>query len=471
MADRPPNILLLMSDQHRADAMGCAGNPAVQTPTLDRLAVEGVRFERAYCQGPLCMPARASFLTERYVRDHGVSDNNRELDGSVPTFLHALQQVGYRTVCFGKMHLSVIPGMSDVRERGNQMRAFGFDDLHETAGKGASARTRSEFTDDLEAQGLFERYRAHHAGFRGRPAWAAVPFDLPLEAYLDCWLGRRVARWIDEYDREAPFFAWIGFPGPHSPWDAPTSFVERYARLTAAPDGTTRPDPLDSEPYVRFLNPRLRDSDSDTLTAERIAAVRRAYYGNVTLIDEQIGVILAALERRGMLDNTWIVYTADHGEMLGEHGLLHKRVFYEPSVRVPLVIRPPAGQAGAVERRVVRHIDVPATLRVAAGAEVVPGGVGRVLSGDLAPCAISENLGFAMVATDRWKLVVHEESGTPVALFDLECDPLENRNRVADPDTEPVRAELMAGELGALLSRPAVTRPDARPAGRGGHGD
>jgi arylsulfatase A-like enzyme len=205
------------------------------------------------------------------------------------------------------------------------------------------------------------------------------------------------------------------------------------------------------------------------LTDERLAAVRRAYYGNVTLIDEAVGSIMAALERRGMLDDTWIVYTADHGEMLGDHSLLHKRVFYEPSVRVPLIIRPPGGRLGVVEGSIVEHVDVPATLRAVAGAGDVAGSAGRsLLGGGTRSTALSENLGFAMVVTDRWKLVVHEESRAPVALFDLKNDPSENGNLVSDPHTLTVRDELMASAMGKLLNRPAAARPDARPRGRGG---
>jgi arylsulfatase len=472
VTQQQPNLVLLMGDQHRADALGGSGTAEVETPHLDRLAGEGVRFDRAYCQGPLCMPARASFLTERYVRDHGVSDNNRQLAPDVTTFLQPLQSAGYHTACFGKMHLYIYPGVTDVRQCADRMHAFGFTELHETGGKGASVRLASEFTDYLEERGLRESYAAHFAAMRGGPAWAVHPYTLPLDTYPDYWLGQRVARWIEEYDRDQPFFLWAGFPGPHHPWDVPSAYADRYAHLTPPARATAPPEPSSSEPYTRFLGPRLRGSDSDTLTDERLLAVRRAYYGNVTLIDEAVGAVVAALAGRGLLDNTWVVYTADHGEMLGDHSLLHKRVFYEPSVRVPLIVRPPGGRTGTVERRIVQHIDIPATLRVIAGAVAPPGSAGRSLfEGQPRSTAFSENLGFTMAVTERWKLVVHGESRAPVALFDLANDPDENRNLVADTATAGALAELMSGEVAAHLSRPATLLPDARPEGRRGYDD
>jgi arylsulfatase len=471
MPDRP-NILVLMSDQHRADAMGCSGNPDVSTPNLDRLAAEGTSFRRAYCQGPLCAPSRVSFLTERYVRDHGVMDNNREVDESMPTFLHSLQRAGYHTACFGKMHLYVQAGIRDVKPQLPRMQQLGFDESHETGGKGASVRMRSEFTEWLEANELFESYRQHFVGMRGQPAWATIPFPLPLEAYPDYWMGGQVARWIETYNRESPFMMWVGFPGPHSPWDAPADWVDRYAATSPRTGSTARPQESASEAYNRFIGPRLRDSDSDTLTPERADAVRRAYLANVSLIDESIGLVIAALERRGELENTVIVYTTDHGEMLGDHGLLAKRVFYEPSVRVPLIIRAPSVASGVVREDIVQMVDIPATLRDFAGGEPVTDGVGRsLLDGPARQVAYSENLGFAMAVTDRWKVVAHEETGEAVALFDLWTDPLEDRNVVAEPSLRSILDALMANEMAELLSRPATLRPDARPEGRGGHDD
>jgi len=471
MGPRAPNILLIMSDQHRPDALGRV-TPVVQSPHLDRLAREGIRFARAYCQGPVCMPARASFVSERYVRDHGAEDNSRALDPRVfPTFIQRLQDAGYHTGCIGKTHLYVQNrATGDTRAHEGVMRALGFDDLLETPGKNAAVIVGSAYNDQLRARGLLDEYRTATASRRvggasklgievkeRRPAWSTDPFPFPSDVYLDTWIGRRAVEWIENYADERPFFQWIGFAGPHAPWDAPREYVERYQDMEISLGSTRRPELPRSGPLRRFLENQLSKSESDTLTDDHIRAVRRAYYANVTAIDEQIGAILDALERRGMLEDTWIVYTADHGEMLGDHGLLAKTVFYEPSVGVPLIIRPPGGMTGRVVEGIVEHLDVPATLRELAGAGPIPGSEGRSLRGHFggeegngtgtAPStrdvAHSENFGFGAFIMARAKLVVWEETLEPVQLFDLESDPDEDRNLLDDPAYAAMREQLM----------------------------
>ncbi|MGH2587978.1 MAG: sulfatase family protein, partial [Dehalococcoidia bacterium] len=358
-----PNILLIMSDQHRADAIGAAGHPVVQTPHLDRLAGDGVRFDRTYCQGPLCMPARASFLTERYVRDHGVSDNTFQLDpGPLPTFVGALRDAGYHTAAIGKLHLYTHGGAGDTRDHLARLHEFGFQEAHELVGKMASRRVGSPYHDYLKEKGLYERY----VEWAAQPVrlWEPLPWTLGVASYQDTWVGRETVRWLEQYDRAEPFFLQVGFPGPHSPWDAPPEYVERYHDVQIPLGSTRPPERPPTGPLRAFLDMwyPIR-SVPDGMPDASIIACRRAYYAAITLIDEQIGAIVAALDARRMLDNTWVVYTTDHGEMMGDHRMYEKVVFYEPSVRVPLIIRPPGGTTGHVEPGIVEHIDVPATLR------------------------------------------------------------------------------------------------------------
>src|SRR5262249_25822511 len=148
----------------------------------------------------------------------------------------------------------------------------------------------------------------------------------------DTWIGRHAVEWLERYGGDRPFFHWVGFVGPHPPWDAPTEYVVRYENVEMPLGSRLRPDVPASGPLRDFLIDAMAKSESDQVTEERIRALRRSYYANVTAIDDQIGAILSMLERRGMLENTWIVYTTDHGEMLGDHGLIGKGVFYEPSV-------------------------------------------------------------------------------------------------------------------------------------------
>ncbi|AYY11819.1 DUF4976 domain-containing protein [Actinobacteria bacterium YIM 96077] len=480
MSDRP-NIVWLFSDQHRADVLGAAGHPVVRTPHLDRLAEEGVLFDDAYCQAPLCVPARVSLLTERYVRDHGAFDNDCEPRSDLPTLPQAIRNVGYDTVAVGKMHLFPTPG--DLDEGLGRMRELGFTEVYEEIGKLSSGLVRTGYTDYLAAHGYLETYRefmrersplirmgrADDPDYEGKPTWVVDPCPLPPEHYLDAYVGRQAARWIDSRSESDPFFLWVGFPGPHDPWDAPDQYVEKYRDDEIPLDSTKRPEVPGSGPLSTLLNTFLDYSSSDTLTDQRIREVRRHYYANVTVIDDAIGEIVAALERQGLDENTWIVYSADHGEMLGTHGLLNKMVFYDPAVRVPLVVRPPGGASSG--RRVsglVEHVDLSATLRAIAGADEIPDGAGRsfrdVFSGsDVAgrDHVISENHGFAMFRTNRYKLVIYERDLQPVQLFDLHMDPIEDHDLVDDPAYQEVVADLMNDHVRPFLAtQPARPGPD-----------
>jgi choline-sulfatase len=481
---KSPNILLVMADQHRADVMGCAGDASAQTPTLDRLAVEGVRFTQVHCQGPLCMPARASLATERYVRDHGVYTNWAEIPSNAPTYMHALREAGYHTTLLGKAHLyrDETHEARHVEELAPRLRALGFAEVHESGDK-FSVSMSNPYLDELQKQGVLDPYKQYIAdrSYQGEnetgrgatkrvPMWQATPSPLPASAYIDFWHGELAARWIEQYDRDEPFFAFVGFPGPHDPWDAPSEAVARYDGVDMSmPRSTRRPDLEATGAYGRLLGAFLNLADSDTMTDDAIRGMRRAYSANVTVIDDAIARIIAALEARGFLDNTWIVYTSDHGEMAGDHGLMSKCVMYDGAVKVPLIVRPPRGvevYAGSTVEALVEHVDVAATVRDVAGAADLPQSDGRSLLpylGDGASpanrqVAISENWGFAAFVTDRYKLVVEEDAAAPCQLFDRHDDPNEDENLVADPQCASTVEKLMSE-----LVRPFLATPAARP--------
>lgn len=467
----PPNIVLLFSDQHRADVLGAAGHPIVQTPNLDRLAGEGALFEDAYCQAPVCAPSRVSLLTERYVRDHGAFENDVDARRDLPTMVQAIRDVGYDTVAIGKMHFFLhYPDVNDGLER---MSELGFTQVHEEVGKLSAGFVRTGYTDYLAQHGLLETYQQFVAernplwrlsdhedfGREGKPTWVVDPIPLPPEHYVDTYVGRRAAEWIESRTTDAPFFLWVGFPGPHDPWDAPDEYVEQYRGLDIPLDSTRRPDVPEEGPLRPFLESFLAYSSSDTLTDDRIREVRRHYFANVTAVDDAIGRIMAALERRGLADDTWIVYTTDHGEMLGTHGLLNKMVFYDPAVKVPLLVRPPGGSDARRLGGLVELVDLSATLRVIALAGEVPESAGRsfhgVFSGsDLSSRdrVVSENYGFGMWRTSRHKLVVYERDQLPVQLFDLHEDPDEDRNLVNEPAYAAVIEELMERHVRPFLA-------------------
>jgi choline-sulfatase len=356
---------------------------------------------------------------------------------------------------------------------------YGFDEVHETVGKLANLVHQNPYTDYLESAGLLEAYRRHvgaraYGGLRNRgearerlPMWDASPIGLPLDGYVDAWHGRRVVKWIDDYARDKPFFLFVGFPGPHDPWDAPREAVAAYDDVEIPlPGSTARPRAPEKGVYGAFLRAFLGFSSTDTLTDDRIRAARRAYYADVSIIDSAVGDILDALARKGELDNTWVVYTTDHGEMMGEHGMLAKMVFYRPAVRIPLIVRPPGGCAPRVVDARVEQFDLSATCNDIAGAPPVPGSEARsllpVIRGEAdaptRPASISENWGFGLFETDRYKLVVWEDTVEPVALFDVLEDPLEDRDVIDDPAHKSVVEELMEMHV-----RPFFETPPQRP--------
>ncbi len=356
--------------------------------------------------------------------------------------------------------------------------ALGFAEVHETGDK-FSGETANRYTDHLYERGLLDTYRQHIAdrSYQGEhesglnatkrvPMWDATPLSLPLDAYIDTWHGREAVRWIEQYDRTKPFFLFVGFPGPHDPWDAPQAAVDRYDGVEVSmPRSTRRPTLEGTGRYEALLRSFLWLSDTETMTGDAIRGMRRAYSADVSVIDEAVGWMLAALDARGLLDDTWVIYTSDHGEMGGSHGLMSKCVLYEPAVRVPLIARPPCGGEARVVDTLVEHVDVPATVREIAHAPALPGSEGRsllgYLRGDESPArsvSISENWGFASFETERYKIIVDEDACAPCQLFDLHEDRDEDHDRLADPECEHVVDELMESYV-----RPFFTVAPARP--------
>ena len=475
-----PNIVVLMADQHRADMMGCAGDSGVLTPNLDRLASEGTRFSRVSCQGPLCMPARASFMSERYVRDHGVYTNWAEIPEDSPTYTWALRDAGYHTALIGKAHLyrDELHQVGHIDDLAPRLKSLGFTDVRETGDKFAGA-TPNRYTDSLLRRGLLDAYKQHIAdrAYQGEnesgrnatkrvPMWDATPMPVPLDAYIDAWHGSEAVRWIEEYDRTEPFFLFVGFPGPHDPWDAPQAAVDWYDGVEISMPRTTRRPTLDGTGrYRALLESFLWLSDTETMTTDSTRGMRRAYSADVSVIDDAVGRIVGALAKTDRLDDTWVLYTSDHGEMGGNHGMMSKCVLYEPAVRVPLIVRPPGGISVRVEDALVEHMDVPATIRAIASAPAVAQSEGRSLLGylngappDARTLSVSENWGFAAFQTEQYKLVVDEDACAPCQLFDVVADPDEDIDLIADPSMREVVDELMDTHV-----RPFLATPPARP--------
>ncbi len=469
MTDRQPNLLFIYADQHRADVLGCAGNDIVMTPHLDRLATEGVRFDQTWTESPICQPARASLLTGRYPNNHGVLGNFAgDCQPEWDTFPRRLQQASYTTASIGKTHFSawpmaVAPGTPAPTDE--WIGSFGFDHVVEEFDKYVHLfDVETPYMRFLREHDALEPYQeVVQANFRGGDRhWNGVTSPLPQELDLTCFLADQAQQWLDRRPNDVPWFLQLSFVQPHVPLMGDPVWGDHYAKT--AIERTARSEPISTtDEWATHLNGLRNHSHSELLTDEFVLAGARQYYAMVSLIDQRIGDLLAQLEKKGQLDNTWIVYSADHGEMLGDHGLMAKMNFYRSSVRVPLIVRPPGGTNGRVETEPVQAFDVAATLLDAGTATALDGAPSRSLvtlvtggGGTTRRHAVSmirmrPRLPTWQAITDgQWRATFNADTGEVSELFDLVADPDEVTNRASDPSAgdESVRLRgLLASTL------------------------
>lgn len=445
---RKPNVVVLLSDQHRPDLMSCAGSSLVPTPNLDRLATGGIRFRHAYCPYPVCAPSRMSLLTGQYPHSHGVLDNTMRLDWRRRTVAHAFREQGYLTALIGKMHF--LDGQShgfDYRLGFNDWLMYLGPKVRHFANEIASYPGYENSVYDTgsglpDVEGLWDGpspWKGHV-----EPA-QALASELAAEDHFDAFVAREAAAFIRRY-RGEPFFLVAGFLKPHAPFHPPKGYAEELY----PPERIELPQPGALAGYPRHV--RAAAARYAAMGDRRLRMIRAGYLGNLRFLDECAGAVLRAIEAARLDEDTIVVYTSDHGEMGGEHGLFQKFVFFEPSVAVPLILRyPGAIPAGSVSEALVEYQGLYATLAELAG--LAP--AGGTDSGSFAALARNAHLPgpeavFAeyalswapryMVRTARYKYIHNE--GDVAELYDLETDPGEYRNRAEEPALEPVRRHL-----------------------------
>jgi choline-sulfatase len=422
MPESPENVLLIMSDEHRPDAMGCAGHDVVRTPTLDRLAAEGTRFTDAYCPSPLCAPCRASFVTGRYVHEIGAWDNAASYGGDPPTWGGHFAERGVDTTTVGKLDFQ--PGVQGFPEQ-----------------------LLPDYRETPDVNGLERDPPNVRSSGRDRIA-VAGPTDGPGEhEAADVRRSDRAIEWLEDHADDDGWVLSLDYILPHFPLTAEREYYEEYADLDELPYDYPA---ADDHPILEELRDHFDGRDVDEETLRR---TRRAYYALCTRLDDEIERVLDALDRLGLADDTLVVYTSDHGEPLGDHETWWKCNMYEQSVGVPLIVRGPGVEAREVSAP-VSLLDVVPTMSDALGIDRDPAwrGVSQwsVLTGERPPDrsrdvfseyhAHGTSYGAFMLRSGRYKYVYYPEN--PDQLFDLEADPRELENLAEDPAYDPVRTRL-----------------------------
>lgn len=471
MSDRRPrNIVFIMADQLGAKQVGCYGSGVDSTPTIDALARSGRRFDRCYATCPVCAPNRGSILTGRSPVVHGVVGNDDTLPGDTPTWAHVLRAAGYRTGGFGKFHQ--VPMRMDVRAHPVDMAHLGFDESWCTEDpKWPWAewieRQHPEALDRALALTwtFWDRPYSH---LRPRAERAVAEILAPLQAESAHPLMYRspvppelhdtavitdhgldfMHRHLDEHPDE-PFVCHLSYVDPHDPYDPPEAYAALFDPADMPPAVPQEWDPGERPTLHEAAGFRgFRDCDD---RAGVIAEMRARYHGSLKLIDDQIARVVRFLDQRGLRDDTAIVFTSDHGDELGDHGLLTKGVKpYDGSIRCPLVVAGP-GVAPGVDERLTCALDIlPGLCDLAGVAEDQrPPTEGRsFLADDPGHEAVSvsyRNM-HSLITADAWRLTVFDgEDGGQ--LVDLRGDPNEQCNHYLDPEYAERREAMLRAQI------------------------
>ncbi|UFU01910.1 sulfatase-like hydrolase/transferase [Ruania suaedae] len=452
-----PNVVLVMTDQQRYDTIAALGYPHMLTPALDRLVEDGVAFDRAYVTAPSCTPSRASFFTGLHPGANGVLRNDEPWPR---TWVEDLAASGYRCVNVGKMH--TFPYEAPT----------GFHERHVVENKDRGTSTVPFFLDNWDkALHVSGHVKPDRRTLRARSDYderlGAFTWEPPEHLHADAFVGSLACRWLADYPGEEPFFLQVGFPGPHPPYDAPERLLNAYADRDLPPANRDEREFGAMPGPITAVRREHLTHDHDSIVhlehpdAQQVRRQRQHYYANISLIDEQVGALIEALTDRGVLNQTILIYTSDHGDALNDHGLSQKWTMYEPCVRVPAIVhapwlfdpRPPV-------QDLVSHMDLGATILDLAGVAPRPGTQARSLlpalhgedgwSGrEYVVCEQArdgiqqESELMTMVADGRWKLVCFSDSDDG-QLFDTVTDPDEVHDRWHDPDVADVRRTLLA---------------------------
>ncbi len=476
MAQRP-NILLITTDQQRFDSIGCFGNEIVATPTLDRLAATGFRYSRTQPQTALCTPSRATILTGQHPGTHGVWCNGVSLPPDAPSVAQLLRDNGYRTCHIGKLHFEPTATFSSETQPEDWNGPYrGFEHVEtvdHVRKNGHYGRwlLKQLGKDKFEAQ--VEETRAAWSNGRGGDTGApeTVYSSLPPEVHPSRWAVERLLAWLDETGSggEAPWFGWLSFDDPHHPFNPPVSYGRRYQwREIPLPasypeDESALERDLGAKPwqYKAWHDGRLRvheGTNGDDLAwvgPDQIREMTALTYAMVDLIDDSLRELMEGLQARGLTDNTHIIFTTDHGELLGDHGLIFKGPFHlDGTLRIPLIwSRPDASGGGKEITDPVGLVDLAPTIAGIAGlqppdwmdGEPLPTRDGtrqRVIT--MYDSYYWPDLQLRSMHRDGFTITAYPKLGHEVGeLYDHKIDPLQQENLWSVPSKKATRDDLL----------------------------
>lgn len=449
MAQTRPHIIFIITDQQRHDTIGAWGNDHMATPAIDRIAAEGLSFRSAFCPGATCVASRAAIFTGMYPHTTGVYSFQPWADHR--NWVQDLADAGYHCVNIGKMHIT--PQNEDA---GFHERIIVENPTNRSLASGGADDDWGRFLSRHGQQRPNERHKSD-------PDWLSrhqgVPWHLEERFHSDVFIGDTATAWIRAQQGDRPLFLQIGFTGPHEPWDPLPRHLEAYrdrpipARVFR--EGERQDNPPQHEAHRETHANAQHESiiDLNGVSEDEIAEMRRHYYGKITTVDEKLGQVLDALEERGWLDNSLLVFCSDHGELLGDHDLPYKWLMYDQITHIPLIIRDHrAGslrRAGESTQDLVSLIDLGPTLLEAAGVTIPPRLEGRSLlpyltGGDAAPrdYVYAEDNYLIMMRSATHKLVYYigQEEGE---FYNLKNDPDELWNLWDRADVQGVKTQML----------------------------
>ena len=463
-----PNVLFILSDQHNAKVLGHKNHPDAVTPNLDRLASEGVRFDNAISQNPICTPSRVCFLSGQYCHNHGYYGLSGPNPRGLPTILGHFRRAGYRTGAVGKIHCPEYWAEDDC------------DLFHETCDCSIGGRSR-EYARYLEERNLthLEDHGAmQELGARGQQTCEGRPSMVSYEDGQEGWSARKGMEFMAECaGRQEPFFLHVSLPKPHQCYTPAQEFWNLYdeSKLTLPPNAEY--DMSLKAPHLRRAAEHWRNADWALFEPRTFEAARlrklHGYLGNVSHVDHAVGELMAWLKDNGLEEDTIVVYSSDHGDYACEHGIMEKApgICSDAITRIPFIWRWPGRiEAGHVAAEIVESVDVSTTLCALGGLEPLQTSDGKDISqllrggsGEVRAIGVTEFAWSKSVRKGKYRYVYYapemfpdEYPGGFGELYDLENDPWEMKNLCADPEYAHVVDELRSDLLDWMIT---TTRP------------